>query len=79
MSKTSPCVLKGCEELGVILDDRNYTKWNADLFIDEYPSSGREIWYCSTHAQEYLFPLIDAALGNTVDAMLKDFSKDGML
>lgn len=78
MSKTAPCVLRGCENLGVCLDNKNYTKWNADLFVESDATPGREIWYCSEHAAEYLFPIIDAQAGFTVDAILKDFRKDGM-
>ena len=79
MSRTAPCILAGCEALGVCLDNKNYTKWNADLFKEVPATSEREIWYCSEHAAEYLFPVIDAQLGFTSDAILKDFSKDGML
>ena len=78
MSRTAACVLEGCEALGVCLDDKNFTKWNHDLFKPIEASSDREIWYCQEHAIEYLFPLIDAQSGFTTDAILRDFSKDGM-
>lgn len=78
MSRTGPCIVRTCEELGVILDDRNYTKWNADLF-KEPTEANREIWYCQEHAKQYLFPIIDNIAGNTMDSILKDFKKDGML
>ena len=78
MSRTGPCVVRSCEELGVCLDDRNYTKWNADLFKE--PTAGeREIWYCQEHARQYLFPLIDRLAGNSLEPILKEFKKDGML
>lgn len=79
---TGQCIIRGCEELGVCLDDKNYTKWALDLpdlnvvIGKELP---RELWYCQAHAKDYLFPIIDSIYGNTVSDILADCKAEGIL
>ena len=77
-SETNPCIVPGCFSPGECLDSRNYTKWATNLeFMEEFPSHPREIWYCSYHARQYLFPLIDKAKGNTEDSLIRAFKREG--
>ena len=71
-SRTGPCVV--CGEEGPILDTLGYTKWNL-----ESADGKKEYWYCPAHAEQYLWKFIDTKSGNTMDAILTDMKKDGMM
>lgn len=65
-----------CGEEGPILDDLGYTKWNSEL-VDA--DGKKEVWYCPTHAEQFLWKFIDSKAGNTVDSILTEMKKDGMM
>jgi len=73
-----PCILKGCDAPGVCWDDKYDTKTIADPDLLRADAGNKEYWLCQEHATEYLFPIIDASVGYTVDGILRDFRKDGM-
>ena len=78
---THPCIVLGGQTDAVCRDRRNYTKWalqDGDIPSNGEDIEGREIWYCQAHATDYLFPVIDRAVGNTTQRIIKDFRWDGM-
>ncbi|MGE3341544.1 MAG: hypothetical protein AB7J46_06645 [Candidatus Altimarinota bacterium] len=83
---SGPCVVRGCIEPGVCLDEKNYTQrrseLTAGLFEDEeffdLPEN-RQIWFCNAHAVKYLFPIIEQLAGNSVGNILNDFADDGLM
>lgn len=74
-----PCIIRGCSQPGVCRDDKYDTKSLAEEGSIEVDATIKEWWLCNEHAVEFLFPIIDAACGNTFDGIMKDFRKEGML
>ena len=82
---SGPCVIRGCEENGVCLDEKNYSQRKSELSYsleddDEFDiKDNRQIWFCNEHAKKHLHPIIDFLAGNSFDQILEDFADDDLL